>query len=362
MARRPLPPRTALLLPAAASLLTGLWGALLLLGVIPSTGRPADLHGLLMIGGFLGAVISLERAVALRQSWAYLAPGTLAFGALLGVTASALVGTLVMTLGAALFTAAAATLWRRQFDSLSLTQVVAAVMLTVGLGLWPVLEVRLLLPLLVGFVVLTIAAERVELARIQLPGSAADAVLAWSLALFALAMTALLWPPWGQRLYAVALLGLVAWLALIDVVARRFRIPGLARFMAAALTLGYLWLVVAASVWLVVGVPSDQASYDTIVHAVFLGFAMAMVMAHAPLIVPSIVHRDLPHRALNWLPLIALQAGLVVRFAGAWSGNLAWWRTGGVLNEVALVLFLALTLGGVVVAARQANRPERVSA
>jgi hypothetical protein len=71
-------PRTRLLLFIAAlvCLLAGLWGGLLLLGLrVPTLlATTAEEHGVLMALGFLGTVISLERAVALGRPWAFAAP------------------------------------------------------------------------------------------------------------------------------------------------------------------------------------------------------------------------------------------------------------------------------------------------
>ncbi len=66
--------RAALLAFGAIALVAGLWGALARLGLpvnAPAT-LPAS-HGLLMTMGFLGTVISLERAVALGRRPAYAA-------------------------------------------------------------------------------------------------------------------------------------------------------------------------------------------------------------------------------------------------------------------------------------------------
>src|SRR5690625_5162317 len=80
--------RLALLATGGVSMLAGLNAALLLLGVdAPVAGQQLPmLHGMLMMLGFLGTLISLERAVALRQVWGYLAPGLLGAGAILLLT------------------------------------------------------------------------------------------------------------------------------------------------------------------------------------------------------------------------------------------------------------------------------------
>ncbi|MGJ3560863.1 hypothetical protein ACR6C2_30315 [Streptomyces sp. INA 01156] len=60
-----------LLLPAGLALLAGLDAALLLLGLpAPVTAdRLPEVHGVLMVLGFVGTLIALERAVALGRPW-----------------------------------------------------------------------------------------------------------------------------------------------------------------------------------------------------------------------------------------------------------------------------------------------------
>ena len=64
--------------------MAGLDAALLRLNLpAPVTGAHlAALHGPLMLAGFLGTVISLERAVAARRRWAWVAPYAHAVGML----------------------------------------------------------------------------------------------------------------------------------------------------------------------------------------------------------------------------------------------------------------------------------------
>lgn len=74
--------RAWLMVGAGISLLAGLDGALLLLGVwspVMST-RLSKWHGPLMVLGFVGTVICLERAVALGHRLAYLVPAMSGFG------------------------------------------------------------------------------------------------------------------------------------------------------------------------------------------------------------------------------------------------------------------------------------------
>src|SRR3972149_11431100 len=69
---------------AFLSLLSGLWGGVVRLNVpIPMiTSTLFLIHGPLMVCGFLGTLISLERAVALGYFWTYIAPVLSGLGAL----------------------------------------------------------------------------------------------------------------------------------------------------------------------------------------------------------------------------------------------------------------------------------------
>lgn len=101
------------LLLAALALLAGLWAGLIRLPWALPPLRPAlsMAHGPLMIGGFLGALISLERAVGLtaldrRYRWTYVAPAAAGVGGLLLVLGvSGLPGPVLVTLGSAVLLA-----------------------------------------------------------------------------------------------------------------------------------------------------------------------------------------------------------------------------------------------------------------
>jgi hypothetical protein len=71
------------------------------------------------------------------------------------------------------------------------------------------------------------------------------------------------------------------------------RSTGLPRFMAANMLAGYAWLAVAATTWALTRTAYDGPAYDVVVHAVFLGFTLAMIMAHAPVILPAVLRQPL---------------------------------------------------------------------
>jgi len=217
-------------------------------------------------------------------------------------------------------------------------------------------DIPLLLPWLMGFVVLTIAGERLELARIAM-GSAAGTKLLLLTAGLVIAITAtLLWPAVGYPLLGLTLLVLVGWLVAHDIAWKTISAKGLTRFMAGCMLAGYFWLAVAGTIWLIGGPAiADGPRYDAVVHAVFLGFTISMIIAHAPVILPAVLRRPLPYHPAMLATIVLLHLSLALRI---WIGDaravhLAW-QVGGVLNEVAL-------LGFVGVAAWSSMRARRTS-
>lgn len=303
-----------------------------------------------MVVGFVGTLVSLERAVALRHRAPFAAPGLLGGGALVVLCPAPLrFGQALMTLGAVALVAVYVPLWRRQCDEAVLAQALGAVLAVGALALWSGgVPVPHLLPWLVGFVVLTIGGERLELARIAMgPHAGRDLiVLAGSVA--AAVAGCLLWPA-GYPVLGLVLVAFVGWLAAHDVARHTIRSTGLPRFSAACLLAGYLWLGVAGSVWMVGGAADDGPRYDAVVHATFLGFTVSMIMAHAPVILPAILRRPLPYHPVLIVPVLLLHLSLALRI---WVGDgldvAGAWRIGGTLNIAALLAFVATSAWAVV--------------
>lgn len=259
------------MLPGGICLLAGLSAGLLLIAD-PAPADPArlpDVHGVVMVLGFLGTLISLERAVALRQPRAYVEPAALGLGgiALAAPPVPLVVGRSLLMVGCAVAVATLVALSGRQHDDPTATQILGAAMAFGAAALWTKLDVADLLPWLVSYIVVTIAAERVELARLTMPLWSGRVLLLTSAALLFAATTALLKPDAGAHVFGALLVVLVTGLARIEVARQTIRSTGLPRYSAAALLLGYVWLAVAGVTLLVGGSPSSPERYDTVVQA-----------------------------------------------------------------------------------------------
>jgi len=355
--------RTVFLIPAGVALLAGLNAGLLLLGLPApvTTDRMPDTHGMVMVLGFVGTVVALERAVALRRRVGFTAPALLGAGGLLLISSAPLrLGQVALTAGAAALIGIYIPLWRRQRDDSILVQAFGAVLATGGALLWlGGMPVARLLPWLAGFVVLTIAGERLELARVILLATATVGQLLGLAAMmtFGTVLT-LLWPVVGYPVLGLSLLALVGWLMVHDVARRTIRATGVTRFMAGCLLAGYVWLAVAGAIWVLAGGVTDGPAYDAVIHAVFLGFTMSMIMAHAPVILPAILRCRLPYHPVMIAPPVLLHASLLLRLAVGDARGLDLARQiGGALNVIALLGFAAITAASAI----RAGRPNRVA-
>ncbi|MEV6926649.1 hypothetical protein AB0M46_19400 [Dactylosporangium sp. NPDC051485] len=355
--------RLPLLAAGGLALLAGLYAALLLLGFGLPVPRPAlaDVHGPVMVLGFVGTLIALERAVALGARWALAAPGCAGAGGLTLILAGpGLPGKLLLATGGVLLLAVYRVLWRRQPGPALLAQAAGAFAWYAATLLWLAgLPIPDLVPWLATFLIATIAGERLELAHVALAGPGPQRWFLASLAaLIAGAAAVTLWPAAGAHLFGVGVLAVVAWLAVFDVARRTVHARGLPRYVAAGLLTGYAWLALAGLLWAGAGRTAAGARYDATAHAVFLGFTMSMVFVHAPVILPAVLRRPLPYRPVLYAPLVLLHGTLLVRVGiGDGAGWAAVWRWAGAGNVAAVLGFVACAATLTVRSGRYAVRP-----
>jgi hypothetical protein len=310
-------------------------------------------HATLMVSGFLGTVISLERAIAVSRRWAYLAP------MLTGVGALSLV---------------AGTPWRISAAFVLLGSVIAAltfVSLLLRLPSWPLATMGLgaacwvgsnvawllgaptyrLAPVWMCFLALTILGERLQLSRMVIASvgvrrmfGGVIVVIVLGAALGVVAYDA------GARLVGVGFVLAAAWLLRYDMARRVLtasrrasgRAGGVPLFSAVCLLVGYGWLGVSGTLWIVHGGWVGVLRYDAVLHSFFLGFVVSMVLGHAPVIFPTVLGFTMRFHRGFYAPVILLHGALAVRVAGDLVAWMPGWRFGGLANAVAVLLFVAM--------------------
>ena len=338
--------RFVLLALAGLVLLAALWGGVARLGwdlPVPNEELPS-LHGPLMVVGFLGTLIGLERAVALARIWPYGAPlfaGLGALSALAGLPIS--VGASLAVTGSFLLTLVFISLYRQSPGAHFVVMGLGSVAWLVGNCLWLAgSPLYLAVVWWTGFLVLMIAGERLQLSRVMQRSRRVLLIfhLSTAMALAGL-IVALFEFQAGVRVAGIAWLMLGLWLLRYDIAWRTLQEANLPRYMAICLLSGYVWLCVGGLLWLVFNrFSSAGLSYDAMLHSIFLGFVFSMIFAHAPVIFPSITGVALPFRQLFYAHLVLLHLSLLLRVGG----DVALWiparRWGGLLNILAVMVFV----------------------
>jgi len=331
------------------SLITALWGGVQRLGwELPTLtlSLPAN-HGPLMVGAFLGTVIGLERAVALGKLWGYFGPLMTGLGGILMIAGKAHVVAQCLVLGGSLLLSLVfVAFMRRQFHWFLVIMALGSLSWLAGNLLWllgkPVYNV---VWWWMGFLLLTIAGERMELGRMlflskvrqgQMLAFVGVAILGMLITLGNLDL--------GVRVLGVGTLAIAIWLGLFDVARRTVRQSGLPRFIAVNLLAGYFWLAVSGLLLVVYGTDFSGLRYDAVLHAFFLGFVFSMIFGHAPVIFPAVLGRGMLYRPVFYIHVVLLHLVLVVRVGGGLTSEVLPRNIGGALSALTLVVFVVNTV------------------
>ena len=300
-------------------------------------------HGPLMVSGFLGTLIALERAVALRARWTYIGPLLTSLGGLfLALGIGGEIGKVLIVLGSLSLLLVFAVIVRRHFALYTVVMAVGALAWLVGnlfwLFGWPIYHIVLWWA---GFLVLTIAGERLELGRLTRLSRPVEAAFLSAVALFLVGLLVTI-PAYdfGSRLAGVGMIALGAWLLRYDLARHTVRKPGLPRYIAICLLAGYVWLLAAGLVGFVYGGTAAGPRYDALLHAIFLGFVISMIFGHAPIIFPAILGVQVTFHPVLYAHLILLHGSLLLRSSADLAGAVTFRLWGGLLNGIALLLFL----------------------
>ncbi|MBT3269393.1 hypothetical protein HN371_19780 [Candidatus Poribacteria bacterium] len=327
------------------ALVSGLFAGVARMGWLELSINHTRWHGPLMVSGFLGTVISLERAIATGKRWAYLAP------LLTGAAALSLVGGAPWRIAAAVILAGSVV---AALTFVSLLRVHRSWSLaTMGLGsaCWVGSNVAWLLgaplyrlvPSWMCFLALTILGERLQLSRMVVVSRRARRAFAVIIALTVVgAVVGAVAYDAGARLVGVGFLAAAAWLARYDMARRTVRASGVPRFSALCLLIGYGWLGVAGVLWIAFGGWVGVLRYDAILHSFFLGFVMSMILGHAPVIFPTVLGFTMRFHRGFYVPVILLHATLAMRVLGDLIVWVPGWRYGGLSNATAVVLFVVI--------------------
>ncbi|MCA9915363.1 MAG: hypothetical protein KC496_18545, partial [Anaerolineae bacterium] len=299
-------PRAILLLTAVIALLGGMGSGLARLGwqMHPLSRDWIMIHGPLMISGFLGTLICLERAVALasRWRWSLLVPVINAVGATaLLVLHLATPAKLLLSAGSLGLVALFGIMLRLHLSRDMIIMTAGAVCWLTGNSLWlagqPIYQV---VHLWAAFLILTIVGERLELSRVRRLTRANEQLLALTVTIYLIGVILTIFNlDAGIRLSGVGAVLMAVWLLRYDIARRTIHQNGLPRYIAACLLAGFVWLGFGGLVAIWKGAVYAGPDYAIILHAYLLGFVFSMIFGHMPIILPA-----LSGLRMNYSPLL----------------------------------------------------------
>jgi hypothetical protein len=334
-------------LTAIASLVVGMYAGLMRMGIsLPGPVGLSAFHGQLMLFGFLGVLISLERFVAIRNLPSGLAVFCLASGMWLTLAGFDTAATAAIVAGTFFFMATLVHL------SLNHPELHHWIMSAGAFGFFGAASlwangylIRFIVPWWVSYLLWTIAAERLELSRFK---NISWRAKSWKLVNVVLSFIGLGLAFYsddiGMRVFGLSI-GLTAiWLWVHDISKQTASNPGLSGFMGRVLRGGYIWLFLSGLGLITHGFPVSAFAYDAIWHAFFLGFVFSMIFAHAPVILPALTGIKVSYHSAFYLAPVILYLGLIMRLAGDFFviSELRSW--GGGINVLAIVCFGGLVI------------------
>ena len=347
MPRHPI--RLILILLGMVSLLSAMWGGLVRLGWSLPVLEPGlvAFHGPLMVSGFLGTLISLERATETGYRWTYAVPSLTGVGALILITGwSLLLGQSLIVLGSFGLFIVFIVITRTQLTLSNVVMGVGSLLWIIGNIFWlagfPIYRIVFWWS---GFLVLVIAGERLEIIRMLRLSKSTKAAFLVALGIFLLGLVlASANYDVGMRPLGAGMIGLTIWLMRYDIAWRSVGETGLSRFMAICLLSGYIWLGTSGAIALSMGSVTPGLTYDALLHALFLGFVFSMIFGHAPVVFSEVLGVPIAYQPQFYAHLVLLHLTLIMRVVGDLCGWLFGRQLGGLLNVFVLLLFLANTL------------------
>lgn len=320
-----------LVLTLGLAILTALLGGLYRLGLVPLA--PPELfvrhHGALLGGVLFPGLIALERAVALGRLWPWAAP----VSALLALLATGWAGSAAypaLMLLASLLLLEQVVLWQRSPGAQTAIPLLAVGLLLLtdwrwGHGVSP----EFCAPGWATFLILLIAAERIEFSFL------AQKRNLWMILAVLTNCLGLLFQEW--RVLGLGWAGLALWLVRHDIARLNYRRFGLAAYSARSVLAGYFWLVCSGLQLVVFGLPySAGPHFDRVLHGVFVGFVLSMVMAHGPIIFPALCKLPICFGPWFYLPLALLHLSLAGRCLG--------WQSAGAAGNLLSMLLFGVTM------------------
>ena len=323
----------------AVSLLIGIWTGWIRIGWnFPFTQNSGD-HGALMVGGFIGTLICLERTSNLKNKIALLIPFINALSVIFFLIKMPNIAFWFLLTGSVGLTLIYLKLYFEFSEIYILLMTAGAFCYLIGNTLliktnfYPQAAMWW-----IAFLYFTILGERLELSRYLQIKTIHKTILIILLAVY-IAGILIPFHSSGGYVTAVSLIGSALWLFKYDMAKKSLQRDGQHFYSGVVLLTGYFWLIITG-LFMAYGSYSGLL-YDAVIHSFFLGFVFSMIFAHAPIILPGVLKLQISifNRSLYFW-FVLLQVSLVIRILGSVLPSTDLKMIGGITNGMAILGFL----------------------
>ena len=331
---------------ALISLILGVMGGWIRLGwgfTIPSP-VPVSQHGVFMVGGFLGTLVSLERVVTLHKKVLFLIPLSFGISVLFFLLGFPKISNILLMSGSLAYLGVCIYIFKKYKNEGDLLLSFGAIFQLVGhYTLFQTQSYPMTFAAWMLFFLFTIIGERLELTRF-LPKKKFQKteLYFW---LLVLTLAAAFYHNGSSGILNISMIGLAQWLIRNDISLINLKKKGSYKFLGISLFSAFIWLIITG----LLGFLKGFLLYNALLHAFFIGFVLNMILAHAPIIFPALLKiNHKPFHPVFYLWLTALNLSLFMRILGDIFIINSLKMTGGLLNGLSFLGYL-LTVGTLII-------------
>jgi hypothetical protein len=323
---------------AILSLILGIWGGWIRMGwglPIP-TPVPVSSHGVFMVDGFLGTLISLKRVATLHKIGLFVIPLTFGLSMPLFLLGLPHVSQLFLILGSVGYASLCIYNYLKyKHEGEFLLLIGAAFQLLGHVVLTKTNSYPMAFAAWMLFLIFTIVGERLDLTKFLPRGKYQKAELYFWL--LAITLSSAMYHIGAAKILGFSLIGLSQWLIRNDIALVNITKTNNYKFLGISLLVAFAWLATTG----IIGFLSSPFLYDALLHSFFIGFVFNMILAHAPIIFPALLKiNHKPFHPVLYLWLVLLNLALAVRIIGDFIENSDWRLYGALFNGLAFIGYL----------------------
>lgn len=294
------------------SLLLGIYTGWLRMGWNFPMTQAMGQHGLIMIGSFLGTLILIERIVAFKKNWLYILPLINASSLPAFYFQENRLALMFLLIGSTGLLVVYLITYRKYKEKYILIMMTGGALLITGLLMLLVNNrYPVAVPYWIGFLLLTILGERIDLAKF-LPRGKIKEPMIWVFIFIFIAGLFMQYHQAGHLLTGMGMILIAIWLMKYDIVNKSIKSFGIHQYIGLTLFSGYVWLSISG-VFMVLNLDLVYF-YDALLHSFFLGYVFLMIFAHAPIIFPGVMGLSFtPFNRSLYLWIILLNLSLLLR-------------------------------------------------